>query len=126
MTTLESLPTLCELQQLDFSAEALAAYPGYFATPVGEALKLSGRKYSANKADKLTAQGNRCNRCPQPILDVREAHFHHTHGRGLGGGKRDDRDGEVLCHACHAGAKIARRARWNPRGLHLVKKGGAA
>jgi hypothetical protein len=37
--------------------------------------------------------------------------MHHIHGRGMGGGKRDDlaQDMEWLCKKCHANAKIKRR-----------------
>jgi 5-methylcytosine-specific restriction endonuclease McrA len=75
-------------------------------------LILSGKKYSANKERQWKRQGRRCARCPLIISDPKEAHFHHKHGRGMGGGKRDDRRGEVLCVDCHEVAKIERREVW--------------
>lgn len=71
-------------------------------------LVLKGKKYSDNKRRVWEHQARCCSRCPRPIVDPREAHFHHTHGRGMGGGKRDDRKGEVLCVECHENTRIER------------------
>jgi|SRR5579884_597154 len=69
---------------------------------------LTGKKYSDNKRRQWEHQARCCARCPRVIVDPREAHFHHTHGRGMGGGKRDDRKGEVVCVECHDKAKTER------------------
>ena len=114
------LPSLDQLRALG-PAEGAAEFPGFFvAEDPREVLK--GKKYSDRKLENWLEQGRRCARCPRYLATPAEGHNHHTHGRGMGGGKRDDRDTELLCHACHSKAQIERRERWNaPR---LVKKGG--
>jgi hypothetical protein len=88
---------------------------GFAATPPGpKAPRVieKGRRYSLGKARLWLQQSKHCARCPRYIPDPREGHRHHIHGRGMGGGKRDDRDTEILCCDCHNKAKIIRRESW--------------
>jgi hypothetical protein len=71
-----------------------------------------GRRYSEGKARLWLAQGYHCARCPRWLRSPADGHRHHIHGRGMGGGKRDDRDTELLCWRCHDKAKIERRESW--------------
>lgn len=73
-------------------------------------LILSGPAYNTLKLEKWKEQGQRCFYCAKD-LDFAFAEAHHTSGRGMHGGKRDDREIVVICHDCHrsfeAGVKIA-------------------
>jgi hypothetical protein len=71
-----------------------------------------GRRYSQGKARLWLQQDKHCAGCPRWLRSPAEGHRHHIYGRGMGGGKRDDRDTELLCHRCHARAKILRRESW--------------
>ncbi len=78
---------------------------------------LSSHAYSRRKEQLWREQGHCCNRCHRPLASPRlqdGAHFHHlprlnplgiSTGRGLGGGKRDDLHGELICQLCHAQAE---------------------
>ena len=56
-----------------------------------------------------TMQGAQCARCERYVSlsadleDDQSFHLHHTNGRGMGGGKRDDtfEECEGLCSKCH-------------------------
>jgi hypothetical protein len=71
-----------------------------------------GRRYSKRKASTWAAQDEHCARCPRMLPSPQAGHLHHLFGRGHGGGKRDDRAVQLLCHLCHRVAKIERRAVW--------------
>lgn len=73
---------------------------------------LSGHRYSRMKGQRWEQQGQCCAKCFRPLVAASDGHFHHVHGRGIGGGKRDDRDGQILCVDCHLAAKIERRESW--------------
>ena len=90
------------------------------------AVRLKGRRYSNHKARVWAEQKRRCNRCPRYLQTPAEGHFHHHHGRGMGGAKRDDREGELLCHVCHNQARIQRRASWIQSPREPWPAGGAA
>lgn len=74
---------------------------------------LSGAAYTRFKREKLRQQGGRCALCPRTIYEPGEAQLHHgsrisftaaggmSHGRGMNGGKRDDRESQVVCIECH-------------------------
>lgn len=74
-------------------------------------LILTGIRYSRLKGDRWEQQG-RCCVNGHGLASPVDGHFHHVHGRGIGGGKRDDRDGVILCVSCHLDAKIERRESW--------------
>jgi len=82
------------------------------AAPKAPRVIEKGRRYSAGKARLWLEQDKHCARCPRYLRTPAEGHRHHIHGRGMGGGKRDDRDTELICHGCHAKAKIERRESW--------------
>lgn len=63
--------------------------------------KLSPAKYSKHKAELWERQNKRCKKCKTYLADPADAHLHHLEGRGLGGGKRDDRKVALLCNSCH-------------------------
>lgn len=74
---------------------------------------LSSYAYSKLKREKLRQQGGCCALCPRPIDSPGEAHLHHksrisftavsgeSHGRGIGGGKRNDLESLLICIECH-------------------------
>jgi hypothetical protein len=65
-------------------------------------VKLSPAKYRKHKEKVWLSQNKRCAKCKCYIADVICSQLHHTDGRGLGGGKRDDRKTVILCNGCHA------------------------
>jgi hypothetical protein len=64
-------------------------------------VKLSPAKYRKHKEVVWERQGRRCRKCKAYLPDPKTAHLHHTDGRGMGGGKRDDRKTVLLCEGCH-------------------------
>jgi hypothetical protein len=64
-------------------------------------LVLSSYGYAKLKRQRWIEQGRCCARCPIYLTSPAEGHLHHPNGRGLGGGKRDDRATELLCIGCH-------------------------
>lgn len=62
---------------------------------------LSSSGYTRNKQRLWAEQDHHCARCPRPLATAADGHFHHFEKRGMGGGKRDDRYGELLCVDCH-------------------------
>lgn len=62
---------------------------------------MSGSAYTRNKQRLWHNQGYMCARGPHPLASAADGHFHHTKKRGMGGGNRDDRFGELLCADCH-------------------------
>lgn len=75
-------------------------------------LVLNSYRYSQMKGQVWEQQGKCCANCFRPLAAAGDGHFHHVHGRGIGGGKRDDRDGLILCVDCHQAAKTKRRESW--------------
>ena len=71
-----------------------------------------GRRYSQGKARLWLLQDKHCARCPRWPRSPADGHRHHIHGRGMGGGKRNDLDTELVCWRCHDKAKIERRESW--------------
>ena len=63
---------------------------------------LTGKDYTEFKRRVLESQGGKCAQCAGDLAEW-AAELHHKHGRGLGGGFRNDEFGEceVLCHWCH-------------------------
>lgn len=79
-----------------------------------------GQAWADRKVEVWELDERRCVVCHRSLLSPLErtydaAQCHHIHGRGMAGGKRDDRifvNGErnlnTLCWACHAKSKIER------------------
>lgn len=63
---------------------------------------LTGRHYRMFRCRVIQAALLRCQRCGRGI-DLDTMHVHHTRGRGMGGGKRDDtlQACKALCGDCH-------------------------
>lgn len=61
---------------------------------------LSPEEYRALSVKKYVLQEGRCARCGK----VKPLQLHHKHGRGIGGGKRNDEDSELCCQKCHDAA----------------------
>ena len=74
----------------------------FFPKPAHKAgaVKLSAYRYKIWKKKVWAKQGERCQNCRHKI-PLEESQLHHYQGRGLGGGKRDDRKTFVLCMECH-------------------------
>lgn len=70
--------------------------PGHAAGQV----KLPPSKYRKHKQRVIEHQVERCRKCGRKI-DMNSSHLHHRGGRGIGGGKRDDRKVRALCIDCH-------------------------
>lgn len=68
-------------------------------------VKLSAYRYKKNKRRVWLKQGERCGKCHKWYPDPNLGDFHHPSGRGLGGGKRDDREGVWWCNKCHRWGK---------------------
>lgn len=65
-------------------------------------LKESAYQYRKTKRAIWEGQGRKCAECGDFIPSPAFGDRHHEGGRGLGGGKRDDRKTVVLCRAkCH-------------------------
>lgn len=70
---------------------------------------LGGKDYTEFRRQVYYAQGAQCKSCSRytfflaSMEDDYSFHVHHTNGRGMGGGKRDDTLEAVigLCGACH-------------------------
>ena len=60
-----------------------------------------GAAYSRSKRGLWERQGRRCARCAKALFSPAFGERHHPGGRGLGGGKRDDRKTVVICKDCH-------------------------
>jgi len=69
---------------------------------------LNGRHYTALKVFKYAQQDGICALpgCNQ-TMDPSNTHLHHINGRGMGGGKRDDRPEttELMHPICHMEGK---------------------
>ena len=61
----------------------------------------SPARYRRTKADMWLKQGGLCAKCGRGMPSVVDGHRHHPGGRGLGGGKRDDRKTVLWCTECH-------------------------
>jgi hypothetical protein len=90
--------------------------PGHLAGRI----VLSGRRYSNLKRETWERQAYTCARCPRYLPEPASGELHHSHGRGMGGGKRDDRYSELVCLVCHEQAKLERRESW------VATEGGVA
>lgn len=87
---------------------------------VGETavVKLTPHQYRGQKRKVWDRQGQGCAHCMKGI-SINEMELHHesregfagktSHGRGLGGGKRNDLKTIGLCHACHVKAEEEKR-----------------
>lgn len=62
---------------------------------------LSRSAYTRHKRAVWESQGQACSRCSRPLASPADGHLHHPGKRGMGGGKRDDRFGVLLCVDCH-------------------------
>lgn len=60
-----------------------------------------GAAYSKTKHAMWERQGRRCWSCGKFLPTPAWAHRHHVNGRGLGGGRRDDRQTVLVCPDCH-------------------------
>jgi hypothetical protein len=81
---------------IDTSAFALPK-PGH---AIGRVV-LTQSQYMRRKRELWIAQGRACANCDAPIDSLLDAALHHLNGRGLGGGKRDDRFASLICGGCH-------------------------
>src|ERR1700730_11443710 len=91
---------------IDTSAFALPK-PGHAA---GRTVESSG-EYSRTKRRMWMEQGTACGKCERNLDSPADGHRHHlprmsagggiSRGRGMGGGKRDDRFTVLLCVLCH-------------------------
>lgn len=81
-------------------------------------VKLTPSQYSQRKRKVWQEQGQGCAHCFKGI-SLNEMHLHHksrkgfggkiSHGRGLGGGKRNDLKTVGLCKSCHDIAEEKKR-----------------
>jgi hypothetical protein len=86
------------------------------AFPKTSGVKLNPYRYSQYKRSVWIRQGQGCGICFRPI-GLSEMELHHesrqgvktSHGRGMGGGKRDDLKTVGLCHWCHQKAEEEKR-----------------
>lgn len=70
---------------------------------------LDGRDYTRFRSELFQRQSGMCSNCPRKCCLTanhfmpHSFHVHHKHGRGMGGGKRDDTLEAVtgLCGNCH-------------------------
>lgn len=60
-----------------------------------------GAVYSKSKRAIWERQGKKCAFCGKHLPSPAFGDRHHPLGRGLGGGKRDDRKTVVICKPCH-------------------------
>lgn len=96
------------LQPMDTSGFAIPK-PGVRerSQPKDGRLIESTHKYSQTKRAMWERQGHRCMRmkngkvCNRFMPTPAYGHRHHVNGRGLGGGKRDDRETVLWCIECH-------------------------
>ncbi len=87
-----------------------------FAFPKSGGVKLSPYQYSQYKRTVWTRQGQGCAICFRGI-GLAEMELHHesrvgvktSHGRGIGGGKRNDMATRGLCKWCHQAEEEAKR-----------------
>ena len=63
-------------------------------------LILSGNDYTKLRRARYTEQDECCADCGA-WCEFESTELHHIDGRGLGGGKRDDRATRLLCIICH-------------------------
>jgi hypothetical protein len=97
-----------------------------FTTQDGRTIR-SGEDYTAFRREVFDLQNGLCIRCESSVLfDLDPAlpnsfHLHHKHGRGLGGGKRDDKvkTTEGLCGDCH---RADHGQSYSKAKLHWVRK----
>lgn len=90
------------------------------------------REYNQRKLAMLVRQEGRCcleayaPMCPGSLLPS-ESTFDHEHGRGAGGGKRDDRiqlpDGTWINGACHELCNAWKGSRYIPYNQTFQKRG---
>lgn len=69
---------------------------------------LTGKHYTKLREQVFLRDKGRCTSCDRhvglmPCGADSDMHLHHKHGRGIGGGRRDDvlSECEALCAACH-------------------------
>lgn len=75
----------------------------YFPKPGHAAGRVVLSQWFYRKAKRAAweRQGHCCAKCEIEIPALEDGHFHHPDGRGMGGGKRDDRTAVVVCIPCH-------------------------
>lgn len=69
---------------------------------------LTGKHYSDLREEVYLRDKGLCHKCRRRVSLVQwgadsDMHLHHTHGRGMGGGRRNDipEECETLCARCH-------------------------
>jgi len=76
------------------------AFPKPGHTGKTKVIKLGKVGYDMQRRRVWAKQSRSCRHCHKGI-SLEQMHLHHTDGRGLGGGKRNDLKTEGLCEACH-------------------------